>query len=146
MYKKLVEFCSKGELSFKYVKTFNMDEYVGLPRDHPESYHSFMWENFFKHIDIDPSNAHVLDGNAPDLVKECDDYERKITGAGGVDLFIGGTYISTVGWQMVPTKLHVSETFHLILKSRNGICDESRSLVFVSFLESLIFELFAVKY
>ena len=97
MYKKLVEFCRKGELSFKYVKTFNMDEYVGLPRDHPESYHSFMWENFFKHIDIDPSNAHVLDGNAPDLVKECDDYERKITGAGGVDLFIGGIYISTVG-------------------------------------------------
>ena len=90
MYRKLVEFCSKGELSFKYVKTFNMDEYVALPRDHPESYHSFMWENFFKHIDIDPSNAHVLDGNAPDLVKECDDYEKKIDAAGGIDLFVGG--------------------------------------------------------
>lgn len=90
MYKKLVEFHKKGDLSFKYVKTFNMDEYVGLPRDHPESYHSFMWENFFKHIDIDPSNAHVLDGNASDLVKECDDFEDKITAAGGVHLFIGG--------------------------------------------------------
>ena len=90
MYRKLVEFCSKGELSFKYVKTFNMDEYVALPRDHPESYHSFMWENFFKHIDIDPSNAHILDGNAPDLVKECDDFEVKITEAGGIDLFVGG--------------------------------------------------------
>ena len=90
MYRKLVEFCSKGELSFKYVKTFNMDEYVALPRDHPESYHSFMWENFFKHIDIEPSNAHILDGNAPDLVKECDDFEVKITEAGGIDLFVGG--------------------------------------------------------
>lgn len=90
MYKKLVEFYKKGELSFKYVKTFNMDEYVGLPRDHPESYHSFMWENFFKHIDIDPSNAHVLDGNASDLVKECEDFEAKIKDAGGVHLFIGG--------------------------------------------------------
>lgn len=93
MYKKLVEFYKKGELSFKYVKTFNMDEYVGLPRDHPESYHSFMWENFFKHIDIDPSNAHVLDGNASDLVKECEDFEAKIKDAGGVHLFIGGMYI-----------------------------------------------------
>lgn len=93
MYKKLVEFYKKGELSFKYVKTFNMDEYVGLPRDHPESYHSFMWENFFKHIDIDPGNAHVLDGNASDLVKECEDFEAKIKDAGGVHLFIGGMYI-----------------------------------------------------
>ena len=90
MYKKLVEFYSKGEVSFKYVKTFNMDEYVELPRDHPESYHSFMWENFFKHIDIDPKNAHILDGNAEDLVAECDGYEEKITKAGGIDLFIGG--------------------------------------------------------
>ncbi|XP_068720368.1 glucosamine-6-phosphate isomerase 2-like [Montipora capricornis] len=90
MYKKLVEFCNRGELSFNYVKTFNMDEYVGLPRDHPESYHSFMWDNFFKHIDIDPKNVHILDGNAEDLDAECDNYEEKITQAGGVDLFIGG--------------------------------------------------------
>lgn len=54
MYRKLIEFCEAGQLSFKYVKTFNMDEYVGLPVDHPESYHYFMYENFFKHIDIDP--------------------------------------------------------------------------------------------
>lgn len=91
MYKKLVEFCNKGEVSFKYVKTFNMDEYVGLPRDHPESYHSFMWENFFKHIDIDPINVHILDGNAEDLVAECDGFEEKIIQAGGIQLFIGGT-------------------------------------------------------
>ena len=49
-----------------------------------------MFDNFFKHIDIDPKNAHVLDGNAPDLVAECAEYERKIAAAGGIELFVGG--------------------------------------------------------
>lgn len=89
-YNKLIEYYKAGQLSFRYVKTFNMDEYVGLPRDHPESYHSFMWENLFKHIDIDPVNVHILDGNAADLQAECDSYEKKIIEAGGVELFIGG--------------------------------------------------------
>ncbi|XP_018917592.2 glucosamine-6-phosphate deaminase isoform X2 [Bemisia tabaci] len=90
MYKKLIEFHKAGKLSFKYVKTFNMDEYVGLPQDHPESYHYYMFYNFLQHIDIEPENAHILDGNAPDLQKECEEYERKIQEAGGVHLFIGG--------------------------------------------------------
>jgi glucosamine-6-phosphate deaminase len=90
VYKKLVEFYRNGEISFKYVKTFNMDEYVNLPRDHPESYHSFMFNNLFKHIDIDPNNTHILDGNAADLVKECNEFEEKIKQAGGIELFIGG--------------------------------------------------------
>merc|ERR1712154_590808 len=90
MYRKLVQAHKAGKISFKYVKTFNMDEYVGIPRDHPESYHRYMFDNFFKHIDIDPNNAHILDGNAPDLVKECDDYEKKIKEAGGIELFVGG--------------------------------------------------------
>lgn len=89
-YRKLIEFHKAGELSFKFVKTFNMDEYVAIARDHPESYHSFMWENFFKHIDINPENAHILDGNASDLEKECDEFEKKISEAGGVELFVGG--------------------------------------------------------
>ena len=50
----------------------------------------YMFDNFFKHIDIDPKNAHVLDGNAPDLVAECAEYERKIAAAGGIELFVGG--------------------------------------------------------
>lgn len=90
MYRELVKMCKAGELSFKYVKTFNMDEYVGLERDHPESYHSFMWENLFKHIDIHPDNVHILDGNAENLAEECQNYEDKILKAGGIDLFIGG--------------------------------------------------------
>lgn len=90
MYKKLIEFHKEGKVSFKFVKTFNMDEYVDLPRDHPESYHFYMWNEFFKHIDIDPKNAHILDGNAKDLAAECRAYEDKIREAGGVELFIGG--------------------------------------------------------
>ncbi|XP_053232704.1 glucosamine-6-phosphate isomerase 1 isoform X1 [Podarcis raffonei] len=89
-YKKLIEYCKNGDLSFKYVKTFNMDEYVGLPRDHPESYHSFMWNNFFKHIDISSENTHILDGNAANLEAECEAFERKIKEAGGIELFVGG--------------------------------------------------------
>jgi len=90
MYAKLVEYYKAGKVSFKYVKTFNMDEYVGLPRDHPESYHHFMFHNLFKHIDIDPANVHILDGNAPDLVSECNAFEQKINDAGGIEMFIGG--------------------------------------------------------
>ena len=67
-----------------------MDEYVGLPRSHPESYHHFMFNNLFKHIDIDPANVNILDGNAANLEKECDDFEKKIEQAGGIDLFVGG--------------------------------------------------------
>lgn len=89
------------------------DEYVDLPRDHPESYHSFMWNNLFKHVDIQPRNVHILDGNAPDLKavcagtaataahsrcfvvvlvcsQECKKYEDEIKRVGGIELFLGG--------------------------------------------------------
>lgn len=67
-----------------------MDEYVGLPRDHPQSYHSFMWKHFFSHVNIRPSNVHILDGNAPDLEAECAQYEAAIRDVGGIDLFLAG--------------------------------------------------------
>eukprot|EP00730_Choanoeca_flexa_P012501 TRINITY_DN4335_c0_g1_i1.p2 TRINITY_DN4335_c0_g1~~TRINITY_DN4335_c0_g1_i1.p2 ORF type:complete len:283 (+),score=78.85 TRINITY_DN4335_c0_g1_i1:1231-2079(+) len=89
-YKALIELHKQGLISFKHVITFNMDEYVGLPRDHPESYHSFMWENFLKHVDIEPANAHILDGNAEDLKAECDAFEEKIKVVGGIELFLAG--------------------------------------------------------
>jgi glucosamine-6-phosphate deaminase len=89
-YQELVKLHKAGKVSFKNVVTFNMDEYVGIPEDHPQSYHYFMWDNFFKHIDIPKENVNILDGNAPDLEKECCDYEEKIKKAGGIDLFLGG--------------------------------------------------------
>ena len=89
-YRELVDLHKAGKVSFSNVITFNMDEYVGLPEEHPESYHSFMWENLFQHIDIKPENVNILNGNAPDLEKECANYEKKIAEAGGIDLFLGG--------------------------------------------------------
>ena len=90
MYKNLIELNKQGVISFQNIITFNMDEYVGLPKDHPESYHSFMWNNFFSHIDIKPENVNILNGNAEDLEAECAAYEAKMKAAGGVDLFLGG--------------------------------------------------------
>ena len=90
VYAELVRKVKAGELSFKNVITFNMDEYVGLPVEHPESYHSFMYNNLFNHIDIEPGNVHILNGNAPDLDAECAAYEKAIEAAGGFDLFLGG--------------------------------------------------------
>lgn len=90
MYKKLIEMHKAGRISFKNVVTFNMDEYVGLDENHPESYHRFMWDNFFSHIDIKRENVNILNGMAKDLDAECRAYEARIQAAGGVDLFIGG--------------------------------------------------------
>lgn len=90
MYQELVRLNKAGKVSFRNVVTFNMDEYVGLPEDHPESYHYFMEENLFRHIDIPRENINIPNGNAPDLMKECEEYEKKILEAGGIDLFLGG--------------------------------------------------------
>ncbi|KAK1767838.1 glucosamine-6-phosphate isomerase [Phialemonium atrogriseum] len=89
-YSVLVEKYKAGEVSFENVVTFNMDEYIGIPRDHPESYHSFMWKHFFSHVNIHPNNVNILDGNAPNLEAECVEYEAKIKRAGGIDLFLAG--------------------------------------------------------
>ncbi|KAH8774706.1 glucosamine-6-phosphate isomerase [Diaporthe sp. PMI_573] len=90
VYKVLVEKYKAGEISFENIVTFNMDEYIGIPRDHPESYHSFMWKNFFQHVNIKPENVNILNGNAPSLEAECIEYEAKIKSVGGIDLFLAG--------------------------------------------------------
>jgi glucosamine-6-phosphate deaminase len=89
-YKELIRLNKAGLVSFANVVTFNMDEYVGLPEEHPESYHTFMFENFFNHIDINRGNIHILNGNAANVEKECFDYEEKIKALGGIHLFLGG--------------------------------------------------------
>ena len=89
-YNELIRLVKAGEVSFKNVVSFNMDEYVGLPVEHPESYHSFMHKYLFDHIDEPAANIHILNGNAPDLDAECAAYEKAIEKAGGFDLFLGG--------------------------------------------------------
>ncbi|MCK5135580.1 MAG: glucosamine-6-phosphate deaminase [Bacteroidales bacterium] len=90
VYEEWIRRYKAGDISFKNVVTFNMDEYVGIPEDHSESYHAFMYSNLFNHIDIPPENINILDGNAPDLEKVCKDYEAKIKQFGGIELFLGG--------------------------------------------------------
>lgn len=89
-YRKLIRLNQTGSVSFRHVITFNMDEYVGIPEDHPQSYHTFMWTNFLSHIDIRKENVHILNGNAPDLAAECAAYEVAIATVGGIRLFLGG--------------------------------------------------------
>ncbi|MDR1215988.1 MAG: glucosamine-6-phosphate deaminase [Treponema sp.] len=90
IYKELVALNKAGRVSFTNVVTFNMDEYVGLADDHPQSYHRFMKDNFFDYIDIKLQNTHLLNGMAKDLQAECAAYEQAIKDAGGIDLFLGG--------------------------------------------------------
>ena len=89
-YRNLIELNKKGIISFENVITFNMDEYVGLEPTHDQSYHYFMYNNFFNHIDIKKENINILDGLATDLEAECKRYEDKIKAVGGINLFLGG--------------------------------------------------------
>lgn len=91
VYRRLIEMNRAGVVSFQNVVTFNMDEYVGLPKEHEQSYWRFMHENFFNHIDIPAENINMLDGMAEDLEAECLRYEEKIESVGGIDLFLGGS-------------------------------------------------------
>ena len=90
VYAELARMNKAGEVSFKNVVTFNMDEYLGLPREHEQSYWHFMWSNFFDHIDIPAENVNILNGMAEDPEAECARYEAKIAACGGIDLFLGG--------------------------------------------------------
>lgn len=93
VYKELVKMHQSGEVSFKNVVTFNMDEYIGLAEDHPQSYHAFMWDHLFSYVDIPKDQVNIPNGNASDIEKMCTQYEQKITSYGGIDLFLGGVGI-----------------------------------------------------
>lgn len=89
-YQRLIELHQAGEVSFENVVTFNMDEYVGMAADHPESYRNFMYNNFFNHVDMQEQNINLLDGNTADHEAECQRYEDKIKTYGRINLFMGG--------------------------------------------------------
>lgn len=92
-YKELIKLYQAGKVSFKNVVTFNMDEYVGIDPNHPESYRSFMYSNFFNHVDIQEENINLLDGLADDIDAHCVAYEEKIRSYGKINLFMGGVGI-----------------------------------------------------
>ncbi len=89
-YEELVAIHNEGKVSFQNVVTFNMDEYVELSEEHPQSYHYFMWHHLLSHVDIPRDNVNILNGNAKNLELECRQFEDKIKSYGGIDLFLGG--------------------------------------------------------
>ena len=90
LYKELVRMHKEESLDFSQVTTFNLDEYVGLPVTHPQSYHYFMHENFFKHVNIPRQNIHIPSGTTSNYAAFCDWYEQRIEDVGGIDLQILG--------------------------------------------------------
>ncbi|MDZ7373021.1 MAG: glucosamine-6-phosphate deaminase [candidate division KSB1 bacterium] len=90
LYRELIRMHREEGLDFSKVTTFNLDEYVGLPPEHPQSYHHFMWENFFRHINIDRRYVYIPHGMADDIEEHCRWYEEMIQKAGGIDLQILG--------------------------------------------------------
>ncbi|MFQ5772505.1 MAG: glucosamine-6-phosphate deaminase [bacterium] len=90
LYKELIRLHQEARLDFSQVTTFNLDEYVGLPSEHPQSYYHFMQENLFKHINMNLNSIHMPNGMAEDIEQECEDYEKAIDIAGGIDLQVLG--------------------------------------------------------
>lgn len=89
-YREMIEYYRQGQVSFAQVTTFNLDEYVGLPRNHAQSYYTFMHQQLFEHADFEQSRCHLPDGEAEDLSAACEAYERAIDEAGGIDLQLLG--------------------------------------------------------
>ena len=90
LYRELIRMHREEGLDFSAVTTFNLDEYVGLERDHEQSYHSFMWQNLFSQINIDPDKVHIPDGMTDNVPATCSAYEQAILDAGGIDLQLLG--------------------------------------------------------
>ncbi len=90
LYRELIRLHREEGLDFSQVTTFNLDEYLGLGPGHPASYHYFMWENLFRHVNIRPDKVHLPDGLAKDVPASCEAYEATIRQAGGIDLQVLG--------------------------------------------------------
>ncbi|KGG79491.1 glucosamine-6-phosphate deaminase [Caloranaerobacter azorensis H53214] len=90
MYRELIKLYNNGDIDFANIKTFNLDEYYGLPKENPQSYHYYMMENLFKHVNIKKENIHIPNGMVENIEKECEEYEKKIQQAGGIDLQVLG--------------------------------------------------------
>jgi glucosamine-6-phosphate deaminase len=99
MYERVVRECAREYHCFRDVTTFNLDEYAGVPKEHPGSYATYMQQHLFAHVDLDPSQAHLPNGMAPDLDAECLRYEREIRDAGGLELtFLGLGHNGHIGF------------------------------------------------
>jgi len=125
MYRELVKLYKKGKFDFSKVTTFNLDEYLGLSPEHPQSYHYYMYENFFNHVNIEEKNIHIPKGDTKDPVQVCLNYEREIEKVGGIDLQILGIGVNGhVGFNEPDINLETKT--HVIQLSDNTITANSR--------------------
>jgi len=125
MYRELVKLYKKGKLDFSKVTTFNLDEYLGLSPEHPQSYHYYMYENFFNHVNIEEKNIHIPKGDTKDPVQECLNYEKEIEKVGGIDLKILGIGINGhVGFN--EPNINLEAKTHVIQLSDDTIKANSR--------------------
>ena len=125
LYKELINSYKNGEISFKKVKSFNLDEYYPIDKSNDQSYDYFMKDNLFSHIDIDISNTDIPNGEAEDADKECDDYEKRIAASAGVDIQILGIgQNGHIGFNEPDDKLNVKT--HKTALTQNTIEANSR--------------------
>ncbi len=125
MYDRLIEMNKNDEIDFSEVKTFNLDEYYRINPDNPQSYHYYMKNNFFNHINIKKENYNIPDGTAEDVKKECLNYEKKIKESGGIDLQILGIGSNGhIGFNEPGKQLNTAT--HLINLTQKTIEDNSR--------------------
>ncbi|MHC2994075.1 MAG: glucosamine-6-phosphate deaminase [Candidatus Atribacteria bacterium] len=125
MYKELVKLYKKGKLDFSKVTTFNLDEYLGLSPEHPQSYHYYMYENFFNHVNIEEKNIHIPKGDTKDPVQECLGYEEEIEELGGIDLQVLGIGVNGhVGFN--EPNINLEARTHVIQLSNKTIRANSR--------------------
>jgi glucosamine-6-phosphate deaminase len=90
LYRELATMSAQGRVDFSSATTFNLDEYVGLGPEHPQSYAAYMRENLFARVSLDPARTHLPDGRAADIPAHCEQYEDAIRAAGGIDLQLLG--------------------------------------------------------
>ena len=125
MYRELVKIYKKSKLDFSKVITFNLDEYLGLSPEHPQSYHYYMYENFFNHVNIEEKNIHIPKGDTKDPVQECLNYEREIEKVGGIDLQVLGIGVNGhVGFN--EPNINLEARTHVIQLSNETIRANSR--------------------
>ena len=125
MYNELINMYEKNEIDFSDVITFNLDEYHDLSPENPQSYHYYMYHNFFKHINIKEKNYHLLEGTTSNIERECNQYDKKIQQAGGIDLQILGIGPNGhIGFNEPGEKLNV--TTHLVDLTEETINANSR--------------------
>jgi len=125
IYRALAKLYKKGKLDFSKVTTFNLDEYLGLSPEHPQSYHYYMYENFFKHVNIEEKNIHIPKGDTKYPVQECLNYEREIEKVGGIDLQVLGIGVNGhVGFN--EPDINLEARTHVIQLSNETIRANSR--------------------